>query len=400
MMSQNEVTYTSLPQDEGEEKHTYISTLPSPRDGHDCRVTAITFTVIMVIGTTLAIVLPLTLKKTDAKEEQPVWVWDPKNEGIIMKESEGLSPEDLSSNGGIRGKDKNDKEDFVLAKPAPDKEYNNWHQNTPTTTQPPKISVTNSVELPKKTTTPSKLPGGFVHTTLRPSFQSDDLGQQKKESTTSLPPVVAQPTEKTKEDKDDSSILSQFLHYITGKVGSDVAKNISDLISSQNKTKPSNQTVTHPPKPSVTTAHNLGVPSVPNNEKQSGVVVTTEHPKVAVVINDVNNKSLNVSHLKDSGTKVEDILDNLFPKSNTAAKPGTKDIASWIGGTHSHDTTVALLALMATLLLLGCVIGITCVVHHKMKKQARLASIQSAITDLQSRDKIVLLNSDDSSEEE
>lgn len=97
----------------------------------------------------------------------------------------------------------------------------------------------------------------------------------------------------------------------------------------------------------------------------------------------------------------EDILNAIYGNNNLPAKPTTtKGLGEWMNKVMGrHDpATLVVIAVLVAVSCAAVLIAVSWLVLNRITAHRRRINIQNVITDLQSRDKIVLLNSE--SEEE
>ncbi|XP_063596058.1 uncharacterized protein LOC134772840 [Penaeus indicus] len=92
----------------------------------------------------------------------------------------------------------------------------------------------------------------------------------------------------------------------------------------------------------------------------------------------------------------DDLLDEVF-----GVKPGTVAASGWMNDVLSaqDEVTVTILAVVVAIAMAAVIAATVCLVYSRVKARRRRIRIHNVITDLQSRDKIVLMNSDESEEE-
>ncbi|XP_042218982.1 guanine exchange factor for Rac 30-like [Homarus americanus] len=98
----------------------------------------------------------------------------------------------------------------------------------------------------------------------------------------------------------------------------------------------------------------------------------------------------------------EAILDAIYGKNDTSSKPTTTQVHSgWLEQVMAQNDAVPLLVMLSLGAVVSAVviIAITWLVYNRITVRRRRINMQSIITDLQSRDKVVLLNSEESEEE-
>ncbi|KAK4288829.1 hypothetical protein Pmani_038167 [Petrolisthes manimaculis] len=105
----------------------------------------------------------------------------------------------------------------------------------------------------------------------------------------------------------------------------------------------------------------------------------------------------------ETDPSVDSILDEIYGKDDQyVVKPNpTQSFGGWVNELMSqHDqTTLVVLIVLVAVAAAMVVTAVAWLIHTRLTSRRRRINIQSVITDLQSRDKVVLLNSEDSEEE-
>ncbi|KAK3873430.1 hypothetical protein Pcinc_021563 [Petrolisthes cinctipes] len=105
----------------------------------------------------------------------------------------------------------------------------------------------------------------------------------------------------------------------------------------------------------------------------------------------------------ETDPSVDSFLDKIYGKDDQyVVKPNpTQSFGGWVNefmSQHDQTTLVVLIVLVAVAAAM-VVTAVAWLIHQRLTSRRRRINIQSVITDLQSRDKVVLLNSEDSDEE-
>lgn len=371
MMHRDEsVTYSSLPQDEGVTPRSSFVTSsrpgPNPHNRRDVQLTAILVTVVIVTGLTLAATLPLVLKSKTSKD----LVGEPADQsnGNDMEDGKGdlfISPfhEKGDKNDTLEDYDHTNKElggdQEGNMTSASNKEEASMHAINFTATkspiQPETAAATVKITLLPKVneTTPAFVVSGD-------SVEEDHVAMGEGASETSL-------SESMKPIKENMTVVGNGEGMDSMTSGEEEEGSWGGGEDSED--------------PEVTED---GEGSLTSAKSEIDQIPPTQEPDDEKYEIDMNQ-----------------LLDEIYGEQGSAKPVAIEDNDSWTTDILSTQdkVTMVILAAVVAVALAAVIMAVGWLVYARIAARRRRINIQSVITDLQSRDKIVLLNSEESEEE-
>lgn len=377
MMHRDEsVTYSSLPQDEGVTPRSSFVTSsrpgPNPHNRRDVQLTAILVTVVIVTGLTLAATLPLVLKSKTSKD----LVGEPADQsnGNDMEDGKGdlfISPfhEKGDKNDTLEDYDHTNKElggdQEGNMTSASNKEEASMHAINFTATkspiQPETAAATVKITLLPKVneTTPAFVVSGD-------SVEEDHVAMGEGASETSL-------SESMKPIKENMTVVGNGEGMDSMTSGEEEEGSWGGGEDSEDPEVGGYQPVTEDGEGSLTSA-----------KSEIDQIPPTQEPDDEKYEIDMNQ-----------------LLDEIYGEQGSAKPVAIEDNDSWTTDILSTQdkVTMVILAAVVAVALAAVIMAVGWLVYARVAARRRRINIQSVITDLQSRDKIVLLNSEESEEE-
>ncbi|XP_047468295.1 uncharacterized protein LOC125024536 [Penaeus chinensis] len=379
MLRESSVTYASLPQEEGSPQAEFVTTrsIDSPHTRRDCHLAAIITTFVIVIGVSLAVILPLTLRSTQnangRDDESADLLWShisQMGQQLVDKEripDEGTGADDADSAFG------NLTDDQDLGD-LPDQ--------------------------PKLTTTEAILPVNADSLDHR----EDEADNPKPVSTTPAPALTVHDGQYFSNGEgeadggggevEDGAAAEVDKETVEG--GGEPSSNFSDI-----------DTGSEGEAPSGSNDEEYAAAGAEGGESgQDAAPVTTAPPAVTYkptpthVNAGVQKTTVHQAAVTPPAPAAtlgrDELLDQVF-----GVKPGTVAASGWMNDVLSaqDEVTVTILAVVVAIAMAAVVAATVCLVYSRVKARRRRIRIHNVITDLQSRDKIVLMNSDESEEE-
>ncbi|KAK7077057.1 hypothetical protein SK128_000642 [Halocaridina rubra] len=357
MLRAESVTYSSVPQDESSVPPSTFTTSRSPYNPHsrrDCQLTAIITTIVIVTGLTLAATLPLIIKSSTSSKLPPTG-----NPDRLSNDNDS----DLNLIIHLDGGEAQDTTEKISVNDYyNDEDYDFLY---PQMKEP--IVVVQTTEQP---TVPRAPAVANVNTTIRAILTSK------------------QPVQSVTED------VSGYVEDMAGRGTDYVAATIAKIVT---------------PPPS-----EPGLVEGVNEDREPLAEGTQEENKQDADSENLDKYADNgdgsANQYIDTQTKItskteddidlEQLLSDIYGKEENV-KPNSSDNDSWISDViYTKDkVTLAILAAVVAVAGTTVVVAVVWLIYSRVSARRRRINIQNVITDLQSRDKIVLLNSEESEEE-
>lgn len=377
MLRESSVTYASLPQEEGSPQAEYITTrsIDSPHARRDCHLAAVITTFVIVIGVSLAVILPLTLRSVQdgggRDDESADLLWSHISQlGQQLVDKERIPDEGTGADGA-------------------DESFGN---------------LTNDQDL-------GDLPNQPAFTTAEAilSVNADSL-DHREDDADNPGPVSTNPTPTL--TVHDGLVISNGEGEAEGGEGE-----LEGGVAAEEDT----ETAGGGGEPSsdfsdIDSASEGEASSGSNDEEyaaaeagggergQDAAPLTTAPP----VVTSKPTPTLVNAGVQEAETPAgpastlgrDQILDQIFG-ADSPVKPGTVAASSWMNDVlgAQDEVTVTILAVVVAIAMAAVLAASVCLVYSRVKARRRRIRIHNVITDLQSRDKIVLMNSDESEEE-
>ncbi|XP_042878848.1 uncharacterized protein LOC122257571 [Penaeus japonicus] len=380
MLRESSVTYASLPQEEGSPQAAFVTTrdMDSPHVRRDCHLAAIITTFVIIIGVSLAVILPLTLRAPDASgrgDESGDLLWshiDQLGQQLVGKEP--IPDEDTGSDGSDGADDPPGTltDDLDHGAPLP--------------------------EFPKLTTADASLPANEDLL----DHKEDEFDDVRPAATTAAPAPTAydgQPfpnaeggTEGGGGDLEGG--MPTEMDSETGEGGGAPSSDFMDSAAEGDGMSGSNVD-----EVDAASGAEGGDSYQDSASKTTLRPVVTAKPTTGHADAGVQEVAVTPSGPKTTLDK-DQLLDQIFG-TGSPVKPGTIAASSWMNEVigAQDEVTVTILAVIVAIATAAVLGATVCLVHSRVKARRRRIRIHNVITDLQSRDKIVLMNSDESEEE-
>ncbi|XP_037805223.1 uncharacterized protein LOC119599528 isoform X2 [Penaeus monodon] len=383
MLRESSVTYASLPQEEGSPQAEYITTrsIDSPHTRRDCHLAAVITTFVIVIGVSLAVILPLTLRGAqDASgrdDESADLLWSHISQlGQQLVDKERIPDEGTAADGA---------EDA----------FGN-HTDDPDLADLP--------EQPKLTTAEAILPVNADSL----DHKEDEADNPKPVSTTPAPVLTVHDGQYFSNGKGEAEEgggeveggAAAEVDTETAEGGGEPSSDFSDTDTGSEGEASSGSN----------DEENAASGAEGGENGQDAAPMTTAPPVVTYkptpthVNAEVQKTTLQQAAVTPPGPAStlsrDELFDQIFGAGNSV-KPGTVAGSSWMNDVlgAEDEVTVTVLAVVVAIAMAAVLAATICLVYSRVKARRRRIRIHNVITDLQSRDKIVLMNSDESEEE-